>query len=396
MRFTLVVAFCGSMVMAAQGDDFSVTQVRFSSSTVGAVDVELSRFGTYTALADTTEGNSVRVLDENWELLWRHRQPVYWGGSFRHAPLLQFAPDESFLVLPAYRTENDIALVNPRTGEPIAVLTGHGGTVDCLALSPDGARMVSCAQQEIFLWRRDGASFTLADKLAGHEGSVSSVSFSPDGTLAATCETDQMMRRIVVYRVSADRLKAVARCENEDRNLSREYTQVAFSPDGRWLAAGYSDALLVFQRSQDSIRLAQRVPDIELGPVLSVTFSPDGALLLTGHVRDARAWKLVNRSWTPSVTFTPHLGHVRDMQFSIDGTKLALPGGADANALGLWSAKGVGPSPLGGLLSLLQGRISTAQRRFLDDALAQRLLSALAPADAAPRDMFETEAEYAA
>jgi tetratricopeptide (TPR) repeat protein len=84
------------------------------------------------------------------------------------------------------------------------------------------------------------------------------------------------------------------------------------------------------------------------------------------------------------------------MKFSIDGTKLAIAGWNDTNALGLWAVKGVGSSPSGTLLSLLKGRISAAQKRFLDDALAGRILSGLTAADTAPRDMFETEGEYAA
>ena len=138
----LVVALLVGLGAAAAAEDFRVSQVRFYPSANQGLDVELSRFGTFVALADWTEGNSVRVLDGNWELLWRHRQQVYWGGTFRHAAVLQFAPDESFLLFPAYRTENDIAVVNPRTGEPLSVLTDHADTVDCLALSPDGTLLL--------------------------------------------------------------------------------------------------------------------------------------------------------------------------------------------------------------------------------------------------------------
>ena len=91
MRVRLFVFLLACVGMAAQGEDFSAAQVRFYTSATRAVDVELSRYGTYTALADGTEGNSVRVLDENWELLWRHRQQVYWAGTFKHPTILQFA-----------------------------------------------------------------------------------------------------------------------------------------------------------------------------------------------------------------------------------------------------------------------------------------------------------------
>lgn len=393
-RLNLILAGLLLAAAAAWSADLRAAQVRFSTS-VQAVDVALSRFGTYTALADTTEGNSVRVLDENWELLWRHRQPLYWGGTFRHAPILQFAPDESFLVLPAFRTESDIALVNPRTGEPLTVLTGHTGTVDVLALSPDGTRMLSAAGQEVFLWKRQGIGFVISDKLAGFTGTVGSVAFTPDGAFVALAIYDDMTRRLALYKVD-DRLAKVAGSDNDERNLGREYSQICFSPDGRWLAAGYSDSLLVFERTASSLKLAKRIDGIELGPVISIAFSPDGALVFTGHVRDVRAWRVADGSWAEAATFTPHLGHVKAMRFSMDGTKLAIAGGADRNALGLFSVAGLGPSPLGALLGLLPGKISAAQRGFLGDALAQKILGALDPADTAPRDMFETEGEYAA
>lgn len=394
LRLLLVVLACAGM--AAYGEEFSAAQVRFYSSAARAVDVELSRFGTYTALADGTEGNSVRVLDENWELLWRHRQQVYWAGTFKHASILQFAPDESFLIFPAYRTENDIALVNPRTGDPISVLTDHTGTVDCMRLSPDGTRLVSSSYKEVFLWIREGTGFKVVDKLANNEASISSIAFSPDGALVALSEYEQTKRRIVLYQVSGNRFAPLAKFENEENNLGHEYGQAVFSPDGRWIAAGYADTLKVFQRAGETFRLAQTTPPIELGSVDSVAFSPDSTLLLTGCYQDIRAWRLAAGTWKPEATFTPHHDLVRDMKFSIDGTKLAIAGRSDTNALGLWSVKGVGPSPAGTLLSLLQGRISAAQKRFLDDELARRIVSALEAADIAPRDMFETEAEYAA
>jgi WD40 repeat protein/tetratricopeptide (TPR) repeat protein len=382
--------------MAAHAEDFSAAQVRFYSSATQAVDVDLSRFGTYTAVADRTEGNSVRVLDENWELLWRHRQQVYRAGTFRHPSILQFAPDESYLIFPAYRTENDIALVNPRTGDPISVLTDHSATVDCLGLSPDGTRLLSSSYKEVFLWIRDGAGFKVADRLAGNEASISSIAFSPDGALVALSEYDQTRRRIAVFRVSGDQLQPVTKFENDENNLGHEYGQAAFSPDGRWLAAGYSDALKVFQRSGETFRPAQTLPGAELGTVESVCFSPDSSLLLTGHYDNIRAWRLTAGTWKQEATFTPHHELVRDMKFSLDGTRLAIAGRSETNALGLWSVKGAGPSPAGTLLSLLKGSVSAAQKRFLDDPLSDRILSALNPADVSPRDMFETESEYAA
>ena len=159
-RSIVALACCVAAAAAAWAEDFTSSQVRFYPAAVQAADVQVSRFGTYIALADATEGNSVRVLDAHWELLWRTRQSAYWGGTFKESPVLQFAPDESFLVMPSYRTSYDIALVNPRTGEPLSVLNGHSFYVNLLALSPDGSSMLSAAGQELFLWRRSANTKT--------------------------------------------------------------------------------------------------------------------------------------------------------------------------------------------------------------------------------------------
>ncbi|HUX21837.1 MAG TPA: WD40 repeat domain-containing protein, partial [Spirochaetia bacterium] len=409
--FAAVRLFVGTQI--AEADDFHATQVRFEPTVNQAVDVELSRFGSYTAIADWSDGNSVRVLDENWELLWKHRQQVYWGGTFRNASILQFAPDESFVIFPAYRTDNDIAVVDPKTGEAIAVLPDHDATVVSLALSPDGKLLVSATHDELFLWRRDGRGFTVAEKMREFAPAVQSIAFSPDGKLVAVTETQQMQRRLVVFDVTSGHLAQSYTFENEDRNLSREYAQVVFSPDGSWIAAGYSDSLRLWRTASagskaqatdgppatetgSGFHFVQEAPDIELGPVHSVRFSPDGRLLLTGHSRDVRVWRLAEGGWEPAATFTPHHGQVRDLEFSIDGTRLAIGGRSESSGAGLWSVSGIGPTPTGEVVAALGGRISAAQKRFLDDRIAGQILASVDPLTTAPRDMFETEAEYKA
>ena len=91
----ILTAFLLSIAGQAYSDGFRAEQTRFFGNVIQAVDVELSRFGSYLALADRTEGNSLRVYDDNGELLWRHRQPLYWAGTFKKAGFLQFAPGRS-------------------------------------------------------------------------------------------------------------------------------------------------------------------------------------------------------------------------------------------------------------------------------------------------------------
>ncbi len=409
-QFRVALLVTAVVATSLYAQDFKAVQSRFFPFVHQAVDVQLSRFGTFTAIADWTSGNSVSVLDENRELLWRHRQPYYWGGTLKHAPVLQFAPDESFLVFPGYRTDNDIAVVDPRTGDPYSVLTDHSGTVSAIALSRDGTHMLSYAHGELFLWKRNGTSFQVVDRLPGKVPSVTSLGFSPDGHLAAISTTGDMTRGLTLYRTDPDHLTAIYAYSAEEHNLSHEFTQLCFSPDGRWLAAGYSDSLYLWRVPADAAAVvssansfspapfqpSQRIEAIELGTVMSVRFSPDSALLFTGFYKDIRAYGLTGGRWQTAATFSPHQGNISDMAFSTDGKWMAIAGRSETNALGLWSISGVGPSPVGQVVSILGGNIAAGQKRFLDDAMAAKILAAVDKADLAPRDMFETEKEYSA
>ncbi len=388
--------------------DFKAIQSRFFPLAHTGIDVEISRFGTYVALADWTDGNSVAVLDEHRDLLWRHKQPYYWAGTLKHAPILQFSPDESLLLYPGYRTDSDIGVVNPRSGEAYSVLTGHSGTVTALALSPDGSRLLSFSSGELFLWKRDGNSFRRIDRLPGHAPSITSISFSPDGSLVATGATDDRKREVIIYDVSHDHLRSAYRFSRAENNLSRGFTAIDFSPNGKWLAGGYSDSILLWRVpttgagggvsgdkvTETDLQPVQRIEDIELGSVISLLFSPDSSFLFSGHYKDVRAYRLAGSSWESAATFSPHQGHINNMCFSSDGRWLAVAGDSQSNGLGLWSTTGLGPSPVGRILSILNGRVSNGQKRFLDDTLAARILATLPAEEVGPRDMFETQREY--
>src|SRR5262249_6351334 len=60
------------------------------------------------------------------------------------------------------------------------VVRHHDDMVHCVALSPDGQRIVSVSEDKaVRVWKADGSAEPLV--LRGHEGQVLAVSFSPDG-----------------------------------------------------------------------------------------------------------------------------------------------------------------------------------------------------------------------
>jgi WD40 repeat protein len=73
-------------------------------------------------------------------------------------------------------------------------------------------------------------------------------------------------------------------------------------------------------------------------PVWAVAFSPDGKLLATGGYRDVRLWDVAGRA--PLRTLGGHVGPVRCLAWSADGTQIAAGGGlpGEAGDVKVWRA----------------------------------------------------------
>jgi WD40 repeat protein len=115
-----------------------------------------------------------------------------------------------------------------------------------------------------------------------------------------------------------------------------EFTSVAFSSDGKLLAAG-SAAGRVWLWTVGG-RLV-RVLDGHKGPVWSLSFAADGKTLATaGEDGTARLWELATGQ--ERARLTGHRGNVYAVAFAPDGTALAT-GGSDGRAL-IWKLSALG------------------------------------------------------
>lgn len=112
---------------------------------------------------------------------------------------------------------------------------------------------------------------------------------------------------------------------------SREVHSVAFSPDGRFLASGASDHMVMGWDVQDGQTVGALAG--HTGRVNSVTFSPDGRLIASGGFdKSVRIWKLPNGE---PFRILHHSDWVFCVAIGEDGRLLAS-GGADAE-ITLWS-----------------------------------------------------------
>lgn len=156
------------------------------------------------------------------------------------------------------------------TLEPVLLPEERRGAKGCLAFRRDGALLASAhtlweglnETRVVRLW--DLGKLQVQGELRGHSAEVEALAFSPDGRLlAAACG-----RTLLVWDVDAGTVT------QRLTHPSRKYKDVAFSPDGRHLAYACNDATVRLVAVDGWTEAAGY--DWELGPMISVAFAPDG------------------------------------------------------------------------------------------------------------------------
>jgi WD40 repeat protein/serine/threonine protein kinase len=223
--------------------------------------------------------------------------------------------------------DGTIAIWNSRTGAVIQTFQAHTASVVSVAFHPDGKHLASRgADLNLKVWDLTAtgqAVFTERCDLTRKFGSSYTVAFSPDGRLLAagsggTVRVWDWKTRQVLHTFAGHEKSAIS---------------VAFSRDGRWLASastGEGVNLWDIQTEGSPLRTFLAPPH----PVSALAFSPDGGRLAEASLnRKVRLWDTATRELRHTLS---HDGTVQGVAFSPDGSRLASVG--EEKIVRVWDA----------------------------------------------------------
>ncbi|MEG4571284.1 AAA-like domain-containing protein [Microcoleus sp. N3A4] len=276
-------------------------------------------------------------------------QAVY---SFRERRRLQtqastlafasFSPDSQTIVT---ATDDNYIKLWQTNGTLQATLTGHTDKIRSAIFNPSGQLLVSASDDKtVKIWQKNGK---LIHNLKGHSGQVTSVTFSPDGKILASTSAEGTVK---LWKINGEELSSF--------KVERGWiTSTSFSPDGQIIAGAGTDGTVKLWslskvveklRKQQSIEASTdikllRTLQIESDKIMSVAFSPDGAMLAAGSAGGtARIW---SKDGTP-LSILKHTSGLTNISFSPD-SQMLLSASTD-KMVRLWNIDGTSIGTLKG------------------------------------------------
>ena len=277
-----------------------------------ATSIAFDSDGKMLAIGSGTGGVTLWDVSSSRRPVLRERLPAHAGAL---VGALAFSPGR-----PVLATGNSAGQVllwdvtDPAHATPLGrPLDAGTGAVHSVAFGPAGSGgqvlAAGMANGEILMGMlsRSGASLGAAIHIEGIAHGVNAIAFSPDGRTLAAAGNDSLVRR---WTISTASLKATAL-----PSLSGPKSWVyglAFSPDGHSVAAGSADDN-AYIWDLSSGHLTARLP--QPSPLTALAYGKDGDTLATGDAADvARIWTL------PGPLLAQSSGSVFATAFSPDST----------------------------------------------------------------------------
>ena len=229
------------------------------------------------ALLDLTGPQRQTDLDFRsfeWSYLDRLEHTPIWSSGTKDtlSPSIALSPDGTWVAAARYKgggQPGDIRILNARDGRELRSIAARRDFGSRIAISPDGAWIASGSENHsVVIWdARDGAE---VQRLAGHQLDPTAVIFSRDGRLLASLGLTSVPAgesEIKIWNLAEKR-------EIQTIKIASYTCHCTFSPDGKRLATASGSGLQLWDPAAGKLDR-----QVESGEFTDVAFSPDGRLL---------------------------------------------------------------------------------------------------------------------
>lgn len=288
-----------------------VEALTLRSSSKGMTGVAMSRTGS--SLAFVSGERAIHMLT------LRALEALIFQAHPEQTHALAGSPDGKLLATAG--KEGLIKVWDAKTGEKVFNKKAHTGDVRSIAFDSASSRLASGGNDKVVkVFDINGDEIA---SLAGHPATVSAIAFSPDGKRVASggAGLDSMSRPFVgaVHVWDLDKKREFTIL----RDHQTPVRAVAYSRDGKYLATGGSDGLVLLYEAETG----KKVHELKghLGVIWTLAFSPDGAVLASsGSAGSVRLWRTGDGSVIRR--YQPFRAGVSALVWKPDGSRLLVAG----------------------------------------------------------------------